>query len=351
MSNGLVSVIMPTFKCGRFIAESIKSVQAQTYKDWELIIVDDCSNDETVATVLGFTKEDDRISFYQNSINSGAAVTRNTALRNAQGRWIAFLDSDDLWESSKLEKQINFMEENGYAFSYHEYVEIDEQDNLLGVKVSGKKRIGKFDMFACCWPGCLSVMYDAEKIGLIQINDIKKNNDTAMWLKVIRKADCYLLPECLGKYRRRANSITPKPLWKRVWAHYPLFRVAEEMNPIAATFWVIMNVFGNAYKKMRKFRNLLMLLGLMVLMSCERRALEEPEFSTEIEVRINLNTISNVTCDIYNDKIPVPVIDPEVMKVLFYDIHSHELVAESFISDISDKDGQKVIKGRLNILP
>lgn len=102
---------------------------------------------------------------------------------------------------------------------------------------------------------------------------------------------------------------------------------------------------------MRKYRNLLMLLGLMVLMSCERRALEEPEFSTQIEVRINLNTISNVTCDIYNDKIPVPVIDPEVMKVLFYDIHSHELVAESFISDISDKDGQKVIKGRLNILP
>ena len=103
----------------------------------------------------------------------------------------------------------------------------------------------------CCWPGCLSVMYDAEKIGLIQINDIKKNNDTAMWLKAIQKADCYLLPECLGKYRRRANSITPKPIWQRIWAHYPLFRIAEEMNPIAATFWVIMNVFGNAYKKFR----------------------------------------------------------------------------------------------------
>jgi hypothetical protein len=94
-------------------------------------------------------------------------------------------------------------------------------------------------------------MYDAEKIGLIQINDIKKNNDTAMWLKVIRKADCYLLPETLGKYRRRANSITTKPLWKRIWAHYPLFRVAEEMNPISATFWVVMNVVGNTYKKFR----------------------------------------------------------------------------------------------------
>ena len=249
--GGLVSIIMPSYKCGRFIEESIKSVQAQTYQNWELIIVDDCSGDKTISTVLGLKKSDDRISLYQNSSNSGAAVSRNTALKHAKGRWIAFLDSDDLWEPMKLENQIRFMEENGYAFSYHEYVEIDEQDNLFGVHVSGKEHVGKFDMFACCWPGCLSVMYDASKIGLIQIRDIKKNNDTAMWLKVIRKADCYLLPECLGKYRRRANSITPKPLWKRIWAHYPLFRVAEEMNPIAATFWVIMNVFGNAYKKFR----------------------------------------------------------------------------------------------------
>ena len=70
-----------------------------------------------------------------------------------------------------------------------------------------------------------------------------------MWLKVICKADCYLLPETLGKYRRRSNSITPKPLWQRIWAHYPLFRVAEKMNPLSASFWVVMNVFGNAYKK------------------------------------------------------------------------------------------------------
>lgn len=251
MSNDLVSIIMPTYKCWRFIAEGIRSVQAQTYQNWELIVVDDCSNDGTVATVQELKKEDDRIRLYQNSSNCGAAVSRNTALRNARGRWIAFLDSDDVWNPEKLEKQIKFMEENNYAFSYHEYVEIDEQNKELGVQVSGKKHVGKFDMFACCWPGCLSVMYDASKVGRIQINDIKKNNDTAMWLKVIRKADCYLLPECLGKYRRRANSITPKPLWQRIWAHYPLFRVAEEMNPVVASFWVMMNVFGNAYKKMR----------------------------------------------------------------------------------------------------
>lgn len=249
-SQDLVSIIMPTYKCGRFIEDSIKSVQAQTYQNWELIIVDDCSEDGTVEAVLEFKKQDDRISMYHNVVNGGAAVTRNAALRHAKGRWIAFLDSDDLWEPEKLEKQIKFMEENGYAFSYHDYVEINEEDKELGVYVSGKRRVSKFDMFVCCWPGCLSVMYDASKIGLVQINDIKKNNDTALWLKVVRKADCYLLKECLGKYRRRANSITPKPLWQRIWAHYPLFRVAEEMNPISATFWVIMNVFGNAYKKM-----------------------------------------------------------------------------------------------------
>lgn len=249
--NDLVSIIMPSYKCGHFIGESIKSVQAQTYRNWELIVVDDCSGDGTVDVVLDFMRNDDRISIYQNKYNSGAAISRNTALRYAKGRWIAFLDSDDLWEPEKLEMQVKFMEKNGFAFSYHEYIEIDEQDKELGVKVSGKKRVNRFDMYACCWPGCLSVMYDASKIGLIQINDIKKNNDTAIWLKVIQKADCYLLKDCLGKYRRRANSITPKTIWRRIWAHYPIFRVAEEMNPIAATFWVIMNVFGNAYKKMR----------------------------------------------------------------------------------------------------
>lgn len=242
---------MPSYKCGFYIEKSIKSVQAQSYQNWELIIVDDCSGDETISVVQVLQKQDQRIKLYQNTHNSGAAVTRNVALREANGRWIAFLDSDDLWEPNKLEKQISFMVDNGYAFSYHEYVEIDEQDNELGVRVSGKEHVSKFDMYACCWPGCLSVMYDASKIGLIQINDIKKNNDTAMWLKVIHKADCFLLKECLGKYRRRAISITPKPLWKRIWAHYPLFRVAEEMNPISATFWVTMNVFGNAYKKLK----------------------------------------------------------------------------------------------------
>ena len=251
---GLVSIITPTWACGRFIAETIRSIQDQTYPNWELLIQDDCSTDNTKEVVERLKAESpelrEKIKYACNPRNSGAAITRNNALRRAKGRWIAFLDSDDLWEPMKLEKQLRFMVENNYAFTYHEYTEMSEDGKGLGVYVSGIKKVSEFQMYACCWPGCLTVMYDAEKIGLIQIKDVKKNNDTAMWLKVVKKAPCYLLNENLARYRRRAVSITPKPLWKRIWAHYPLFRIAEEMNPMRATFWVVMNVFGNAYKKL-----------------------------------------------------------------------------------------------------
>lgn len=249
-NNGLVSIITPSWNCGRFVAETIKSIQAQTYLNWEILFQDDCSTDDTKERVLRLAVEDARIKYECNLQNCGAAITRNNALRRAQGKWIAFLDSDDLWLPEKLEKQVAFMVENGYAYSYHEYTEMTEDGRDMGVYVSGIRKVNKFNMYACCWPGCLAVMYDREAIGLIQINDVKKNNDTAMWLKVVQKAPCYLLKENLARYRRRANSITPKPLWQRIWAHYPLFRVAEEMNPVAATFWTLMNVFGNAFKKM-----------------------------------------------------------------------------------------------------
>ena len=245
-----MSIITPSWNCGGFLEETIKSIQAQTYTNWELLFQDDCSMDDTKERVLSLAAEDARIKYECNPQNSGAAITRNNALRRAEGRWIAFLDSDDLWLPEKLEKQVRFMVENGYAFSYHEYTEMTEDGKDMGVYVSGISKVSKLSMYTCCWPGCLAVMYDREKIGLIQINDVKKNNDTAMWLKVVQKAPCYLLKENLARYRRRANSITPKPLWQRIWAHYPLFRVAEEMNPVAATFWTLMNVFGNAFKKM-----------------------------------------------------------------------------------------------------
>ena len=245
----LVSIIMPTYNCARFIRESIDSVLAQTYTNWELIIVDDSSTDNTAEMIANFN--DPRIHYLRNEQNEGAALTRNKALRAVKGRYIAFLDSDDLWHPDKLERQIAFMEQNGYAFTYHEYTEIDESSNPIGIYVSGKKHVRPFDMYCCCWPGCLSVVYDAKNIGLIQIPDSRKNNDSAMWLQAIRKADCYLLPENLAQYRRRTGSITPTSVWKKIGWHYILFRQGAGMNPVAATFWMIMNIVGNSYKKIK----------------------------------------------------------------------------------------------------
>lgn len=243
----LVSVIMPTYNCGRFIQESINSVLAQTYNNWELLIVDDCSTDDTESIVRGY--KDKRIRYWRNAQNEGAALTRNKALREAKGKYIAFLDADDLWLPEKLEKQIAFMEDKGYAFTYHNYIEIDESSKPLGVLVSGKDHVRKMDMYSCCWPGCLSVAYNAKVVGLVQIPGIRKNNDSAMWLQAIQKADCYLLPENLAQYRRRTGSITPTSVWRKIGWHYILFRQGAGMHPLTAAFWTCVNIVGNSYKK------------------------------------------------------------------------------------------------------
>ena len=250
--NDLVSIIMPTYNCGDYIEESIESVRAQTYQNWELVIVDDCSGDDTIKKVQQIQLFDKRIKIYQNAFNLGAAYCRNAALNEAKGRWMAFLDSDDLWEPEKLEKQVRFMEKNDYTFSYTNYQEIDDESNSTGVFVSGPRHVTKADMFAYCWPGCLTVMYDRKKIGLIQIANIKKNNDYAMWLKVCRKADCYLLDECLAKYRRgRAGSVSSHGVMTMVGWHYKLWHEAEGKNPVAAIWYTGVNLTYGFYKKLK----------------------------------------------------------------------------------------------------
>ena len=245
----LVSIIMPSYNTGRYLAETVESVLAQTYQNWELIIVDDCSTDDT-ETVAAKYLQDSRISFFRNEKNSGAAVSRNRALQAAKGKWIAFLDSDDLWHPRKLEKQIGFMKANGYDFSFTRYEEIDEASRPLGRVVTGPSRISKTGMFRYCWPGCLTVMYNAEAVGLVQIVDIKKNNDYAMWLQVCRKASCYLLDETLACYRKRSGSISRHSYTKLIRWHYKLFREAEGMGAIASVFCTFRNLVYGVLKKL-----------------------------------------------------------------------------------------------------
>lgn len=244
----LVSIIMPSYNTGRFIKETIESVLAQTYTNWELLIVDDCSSDNTDAIVKQFLN-DERIHYLKNEVNSGAAISRNRALREAKGKWIAFLDSDDLWVPEKLERQIAFMREKDYHFSYTNYIEIDEASVPNGKCVTGPKRISKQGIYNYCWMGCLTVMYDAEQVGLIQIADIKKNNDYAIWLRVCEKADCYLLNETLARYRKRSGSISNHGYMKLIKWHYKLYRDAEKINVFVSAFNTFRNLCFGVIKK------------------------------------------------------------------------------------------------------
>lgn len=250
MTTGLVSIITPTYNCGRFIAETIQSVQAQTYTDWEMIIVDDCSTDNTFEIVKTFMVNDARIRYIRNERNSGAAITRNRALREAKGQWIAFLDSDDLWMPDKLKRQTGFMISNGYNFSYTAYSEIDSEGKDTNILITGPNTISKYKMWAFCWLGCLTVMYNKECIGLIQIADIKKNNDYAMWLRVCQKADCHFLNENLAKYRRgRTGSISTHSYTSLLKWHYKLFKEANGMNTFVSLFLTAQNLICGIYKK------------------------------------------------------------------------------------------------------
>lgn len=254
MTNDLVSVIMPSYNCGRFVEETIRSVQAQTYQNWELIFVDDCSKDDTIRIVSSMRDKDPRIHLYQNIANLGAAVSRNNALQEAKGRWIAFLDSDDLWYPEKLEKQIHFMEKNDYHFSYTGVDVIDEASNPLNEYWMGPKHITKRAMFDYDWVGCATVMYDSQVVGCIQIEDIKKNNDYAIWLKVIKICDCYLLDEVLSSYRKRPGSISRHSKFTLITWHYRLFRICEHQNVFIALINTVRNLaFGTLrvliYKK------------------------------------------------------------------------------------------------------
>lgn len=248
MSN-LVSIIMPSYNTADYIVKTIESVQSQTHTDWELIIVDDCSTDNTDAVVKGYLN-DSRIRYIKNEKNSGAAVSRNRALREAKGRWIAFLDSDDLWHPEKLEKQIAFMEQNGYAFTYTDYM-IQLNGQWLPYIYNGPRVVNRRKMYDYCYFSTITVMYDREKVGLVQIADLRKNNDYAMWLQVVEKAKCYRLPEVLSYYIKHEGSVSSGSKLKLIRWHYILFRKGLNKSTVVSVVLTARNLFFGVLKKLR----------------------------------------------------------------------------------------------------
>lgn len=251
MIEGMVSIIMPSWNTGRLIAESIQSVIDQTYPNWELLIVDDCSTDNTDEVVGKF--HDERIRYFHNERNSGAALTRNHALQKARGEWIAFLDSDDLWMPEKLEHQLSFMKENHYVLSYTEYEKIDEDSQPLNIYVSGPEKVSRRRMYHYDYIGQLTMMYSAKYFGQVQIKDIKKNNDYAIRLQLYKKPDtcAYLLKEDLAKYRVRKNSISHDKFRKKFKSHYDLFHLCDEKSALVAIWFACWNMWYGVWKKIK----------------------------------------------------------------------------------------------------
>ena len=227
--DGLVSIIMPSWNTGAFIAESIRSVLAQTNSNWELIIVDDGSTDHTDSVVASF--DDPRIRYFKNTRNVGAAMTRNRALREARGEWIAFLDSDDLWAPQKLDRQLDFMHRGNHVFSYHNYTKFNDCNPSVNRLVSGPRVVTRSMIYRYDYIGQLTMMYSAKTFGLIQIKDIPKNNDYALRLQLFKEKDarCVLLPENLALYRIRDRSISHDKFSKKLASHYALFHVCDGM--------------------------------------------------------------------------------------------------------------------------
>lgn len=241
---------MPSYNTAEFISDSINSVLNQTYQNWELIIVDDCSSDDTDEVVKPFLA-DKRIRYFKNEKNSGAAVSRNRALLEARGDYVAFLDSDDLWESKKMEHQLAFMKNNNYGFSYTNYARISENGEPLHILCTGPKTVSKRKMYHYCYPGCLTVMYKREGFENLQIKDIKKNNDYAIWLQICKKRKCYLFSENLAKYRVRTKSISHDKLSKKLKSHYQLFRVCDGKSSLVAFWYASWNMWFGFWKKIR----------------------------------------------------------------------------------------------------
>ncbi len=247
--NSLVSIIMPSYNTACFIGETIKSVLAQSYENWELLIVDDCSTDDTDEVIKPYLS-DSRIRYLKNEKNSGAAVSRNYALREAKGKWIAFLDSDDIWHPEKLERQVKFMCEHDYKFTYTDY-KIQLNGAWLPYVYYGPDVVTKRKMKDYCYFSTITVMYDREYVGLIQIEPIRKNNDYAMWLRIIEKTPCYRFGECLSYYIKHDGSISSGSKWRLIKHHYILWRIAEHKNPISAWVLTARNVFWGVIKKLK----------------------------------------------------------------------------------------------------
>ena len=253
-NNPIVSIITPNFNCSRFITQAIESVLAQTYKNWEMIIIDDCSTDESYKIIQEYAKKDSRIKVYRMEKNSGAAVCRNKAIEFSNGGYLAFIDSDDLWLPEKLEKQLNFMRENNCDFSFTEYEHIDENNNSLNIKAKVINKLTYKEMLFHCFTGCLTVIYKQDLKNKIYSPILKNCNDYALFLQILKNVKNAMgLNEILAKYRIIKNSLSRNKL-NKIQYFIEFMIKYENKNIIIAFFYLFTNQIIKIFWKYKKIK-------------------------------------------------------------------------------------------------
>ena len=245
-----VSIITPVYNSEKYLKDTIESVLNQTYTNFELILINDKSIDASIDICNSYN--DDRIKVIDLHENVGVCMARNIGIKSSSGRYIAFLDSDDVWDSKKLEKQISFMQKINAVISCTEYERVDEKLNKIGyIKIKDKIRYS--DMLKNNYVGCLTVILDTNKLGKIYFKQIDKNEDYLLWLEIIKKTKyIYGLCENLGKYRVLNSSRSHNKL-KVVMARWEIYRKYEHIN-IFSSFYYILNYGIIALLKNRRIK-------------------------------------------------------------------------------------------------
>lgn len=249
MEQGLVSIITPLYQAQKYISKTIESVRNQTYENWEMIIVDDCSTDEGPVLVAAYAKKDPRIRYYRNEKNVGAAQSRNEAMKLAKGQYLAFLDSDDLWEPQKLEKQLQLMNRKNAAFVYGGCDVMDDDGKSLQKIRHVPEHITYEKLLWGNVIPCLTVLVDREKTGDFSMPGIG-HEDYATWLAVLHKVkEAYGLDEVLGHYRVNRNSLSGNKLRTIRWT-WNIYRNEQHLSVIRSFFYL----FGHLTQAAKKMR-------------------------------------------------------------------------------------------------
>lgn len=237
MTGDLVSIITPVYNAERFVADTVRSVLAQTYSHWELWLVNDASTDGSLQLISAFSKHDSRIHIINLHTNSGAAVARNTAIRKAAGRYIAFLDADDLWDANKLEKQISFMQQTQCALSYTAYRVMNDTGNLTGRVIHCPPTLTYRQLLIENRIGCLTAIMDTQQTGIMEMPFIHKRQDYGLWLNILKKGFCAQgIDTPLATYRKYATSLSGNK-WKTIGYNWELLRKYQGLSFLQAAWF------------------------------------------------------------------------------------------------------------------